>query len=233
MIRPYFAMGSRRAKKSTAPPPKLKRSTKRTISIFIILVSFLVFLFFILANRMMMPAVVTIANQRSVVIINDAINNSLASTISHFGLESDDLFNKSIDDDGLLTSLYVDTILINQVAAQLAVDISNQLAVNESTPISLPLGMLTGVPMLANLGPNVSINVIPTGEARVDYATSFTQAGINQINFQVWLYIETSMRIVVPLQEEIMPVSRRVPLVNTVFPGTVPEGMLLSNFGLH
>ncbi|MCL2169066.1 MAG: sporulation protein YunB [Defluviitaleaceae bacterium] len=167
------------------------------------------------------------------VIINDVINESLVTTIHQFALTSEDFFNMTQDAEGQLQSLSVDTILINQVAARLAVDISRSLAIDSPTPISVPVGMLTGIPMFANLGPQIAINIVPTGEARVDYATSFTSAGINQINFQVWLYIETNMRVVVPLQDETIPVSRRVPLVNTVFAGTVPEGMLLTDFGIN
>jgi len=226
-------MGSRKKRLSAADGGiKIKRSTKRRLVALAIIVIMAVTGFMLLANHALMPAVVTIANQRSVAIINDIINESLIMTIGHFGLESANFFDKALDENGILTSLSVDTILINQVAALLAVDISYQLAIDAPTPISVPIGMLTGIAMFANLGPSIAINIVPTGEARVEHETSFTQAGINQINFQVWLYVETNMRIVVPLQEEIISVSRRVPLVNTVFPGTIPEGMLLTNFGM-
>jgi sporulation protein YunB len=187
----------------------------------------------IVTNRAIMPAVITIANQRSVAIINDVINESLITTIHQFGLVSENFYNMTEDSEGQLASLSVDTILINQVAALLAVDISRQLSIDNPTPISVPLGMLTGIPVLASMGPDISVNIVPTGEARVEYETSFTSAGINQINFQVWLTVETNMRIVVPLQEDIIPVTRRVPLVNTVFAGTVPEGMILTDFGIN
>jgi len=226
-------MGSRKRRPRDSKGPKLKRRTKKMLFIIVISIITAIALFMMLANRALMPSVITIANQRSVVIINDVINESLISTIDHFGLTSENFFSKTMDEDGTLTSLSVDTVLVSQVAALLAVDISRQLAIDNPTPISVPIGMLTGIPMFANLGPNISVNIVPTGEARVDYQTSFASAGINQINFQVWLYIETNMRVVVPLQDETIPVSRRVPLVNTVFPGTVPEGMFLGNLGLH
>jgi sporulation protein YunB len=119
------------------------------------------------------------------------------------------------------------------VSSLLAVDISNSLSIDNPTPIAVPIGMLTGIPILAGLGPEFSVNIIPAGEAKVEYETSFTSAGINQINFQVWLVVSTNMRIVVPLQEETIPISRRVPLVNTVFAGVVPEGMILTDFGIN
>ena len=197
-----------------------------------ILVSVIPFGLFLI-NRGVMPAVITIADQRSVTIINDIINKSLINIIDQLALESTDFFQMTQDADGQLSSLSVDTMLLNMVASQLAVDISSKLSINDTVSIPVPLGMLTGIPLFASMGPNISVNIIPTGQATIEYETSFTSAGINQINFQAWLYVETEMRIVVPLQETSIFVSRRVPLVNTVFAGVVPEGMLLTNFGLN
>jgi len=208
-----------------------KKSLKRLI--LIMLVVSIIPLGVFLINRGVMPAVTTIADQRSVAIINDIINNSLISIIDQLSLESTDFFQMTQDGDGHLSSLSVDTMLLNMVASQLAVDISSKLSTSETIPIPVPLGLLTGIPIFASMGPNISINIIPTGQATVEYETSFISAGINQINFQAWLYVETEMRIVVPLQETSISVSRRVPLVNTVFAGVVPEGMLLTNFGLN
>ncbi|MCL2236009.1 MAG: sporulation protein YunB [Defluviitaleaceae bacterium] len=248
MFRPYFAMGRRPPRRRPAPtrtlagasvahpaPTKRKKpaKAKRVLFVLLILIIGLGYLFTMIANRSIMPAVITIANQRSVALFNQVINDSLLSTISQFELVSEDFFTMRTEADGQLTHLAVDTILITQVTAQLAVDISEGLSDDESASVRMPIGMLTGIPLLAGIGPSIPISVIPMGEARVEYHTSFASAGINQINFQVWLYVETDMRIVIPLQEEIVPVSRRVPLVNTVFAGEVPEGMFLTNFGLN
>jgi len=113
----------------------------------------------------------------------------------------------------------------------LALDISYELAnvTHDPLEILVPTGLFTGIPIFAGLGPDIAIKVIPSGEARVEYETSFSSAGINQINFQVWLVVESTMHIVIPLQEEVITVSRRVPLVNTIFAGVVPDGMILSD----
>ncbi|MCL2621404.1 MAG: sporulation protein YunB [Defluviitaleaceae bacterium] len=245
MLRPYFTMGRRvkhpprrRVGATSTYPKKAKkplrrRSARRALVLLLIVIVGLGYLFTMIANRSIMPAVIVIANQRSVGLVNEVINESLLATINQFSLVSEDFFTMRTEDNGQLTHLAVDTILINQVAAQLAVDISRNLIDDAPESVPMPIGMLTGIPLLAGIGPSIPINVIPTGEARVEYRTSFASAGINQINFQVWLYVETNMRITIPLQEETVPVSRRVPLVNTVFAGEVPEGMFLTNFGMN
>jgi len=214
--------------------PRKKAHRRKKFLLFTLVVLALASILLVhVANHTIVPVVTTMANQRSVTLINDVINRSLINTVNDFGLTSEDFYTLSIDDAGRLTALSVDTILVNQVASILAVDISRELSADNPMPISVPMGLFTGVPIFAGVGPSLRVNVIPTGEAVVEYETSFSSAGINQINLQVWLVVETNMRIVIPLQENNIPVSRRVPLVNTVFAGEVPDGMLLTDFGLN
>lgn len=225
MARPYFAMGRR-------PRKKINRGKRAVFMAFIVII-LAVFFVFRVADETIIPAVTTIANQRVVTVMNEVINTSLTSIVGGLELTSEDFYNMSLDGAGRLNSLSVDTILVNQVAAQLAVDISTALSSDDPMQVGVPLGLLTGIPIFAGLGPDFNVSIVPAGEARVEYDTSFTSAGINQINFQVWLYVEANMRIVIPLQEATVPVSRRVPLVNTIFAGEVPDGMLLTNFGIN
>jgi len=229
-MRPYFAMGRR----PRARIPKKNRRARRALFLLIIIVALISYFAMRIADDTIIPAVVTIAGQRVVTVMNEVINSSLTTIVADFELTSEDFYTASLDADGRLTSLSVDTILINRVAAQLAVDISAELSYDDQPMrVAVPLGLLTGVPILAGLGPDVGINIVPAGQARVDYATSFTSAGINQINLQVWLYVDADMRVVIPLQETAVPVTRRVPLVNTIFAGEVPDGMLLTDFGMN
>jgi len=221
----------RKTRKKRLKRKKMPR-WKRLVMLVALTIVLAGFIFVFTANRTIIPVVTTIAEQRSVTLMNDVINTSLNSAISGFGLTSEDFYIAAMDAAGRLTSLSVNTILVTQLAALLAADISGEL--NEDNPmrVSVPLGLFSGVPIFAGLGPGVTVGVVPTGDATVEYETSFTWAGINQINFQVWLVVETNMRIVIPLQETTISISRRVPLVNTIFAGEVPAGMLLTDFGI-
>jgi len=225
MIRPYFAMGRR--------PRKKANRGKKAMLMAIIVVGLGGYLVFGVVNRTILPAVTTIASQRAVTFINEAINESLIDIIAAFDLTSEDFYSMTQDEVGRLTSLSVDTILVNRVASLLAADISAQLSAEGYMRVGVPIGLFTGIPIFAGLGPDFHVSVIPAGEATVEYETSFASAGINQINFQVWLYVETNMRIAIPLQQDSIPVSRRLPLVNTIFAGEVPDGMLLTDFGIN
>ena len=220
MIRPYFAMGRK-------PKKKKLRKTRRVALILIILTALGAYMGFLLMDRRVLPVVIAIAEQVVVVEINDVINQGLDNVIGQANLVSEDFFDYSLDGLGRISAIFVDTLLINRIAADLAVDISYALSADVPMSIGLPAGLLTGVGFFAGVGPNIGVNVIPSGEATVEYETSFTTAVINQVNFQVWLTIRAQMRVMVPLQEEEVYVYRRVALVNTVFTGEIPPNMLL------
>ena len=48
-------------------------------------------------------------------------------------------------------------------------------------------------------------------------------AGINQINYKIWVDISMEMKIVNPLYQEILSMERKIMLVDIVFSGKVPE----------
>jgi len=166
-----------------------------------------------------MPAVIEIAKIHSQSRVNHAINDALQAVKEQNTLVASDFYMNST----MPTGFSVNTVLINQICAQLAVDITDSLAARIEEAISIPVGMASGIDMIAALGPSINVTVIPMGDARVDFETSFTAVGINQVNFQVWLNIESTIRLVTPLHHQRITMTRRVALVDTVYSGEIPH----------
>lgn len=230
MPKPYFTMGRRPKKHKTKKSVFKISRPKKVFFLFIFLVILVGYGIFFIADNSILPTIITIANQRSVVEINNIINNGLEYVITSFELTSEDFYNYTLDEYGRIATLSVNTILVNQIASLLALNISYELSTENPITVGVPMGVFTGIGFFAGMGPEFGVDIVPSGEALVEYETSFLSAGINQINFQVWLDVEAHMRIVVPLQEEIITVSRSIALVNTVFAGEIPPNMLLTPF---
>ncbi|MCL2835390.1 MAG: sporulation protein YunB [Defluviitaleaceae bacterium] len=183
-------------------------------------------LFVSLVDRRLMPAVIHIEEYRINARMNQAINTALAELAESSGggrLVSEDFYVAERAPDGRITSLAANVILINEISAGLSHSLLKSLSKPVTERVSVPIGTLLGLEWLANIGPTYSIRVMPVGAANVEYNTSFTSAGINQINFQVWLTVKATMQIVNPLQSREIDVERSIPLVNTVFAGEIPE----------
>jgi sporulation protein YunB len=170
-----------------------------------------------------MPLVNAIATLEARNRINKIILDTINRTVTESEIVSSDFYSKTEDTDGMITSFAVNTVLVNALCAELADKISDEFVLPESTAISIPMGTLTGIELFANTGPSYNVRVLPHGSADVNYETLFESAGINQVNFQVWLDVSVNMRIINPLLPGDIIVERRVPIVNTVFSGKVPE----------
>ena len=206
-------MYKRRRRKS-----KLKKFVYRIV--FFMLVAIALFLFgLIFINSRIMPAVMEVAKIHSQNRVNHAINSSMSAFVEQNALVASDFYTNSEMPRGFS----INTVLINQICAQLAVDITDLLAEQRREVISVPIGMAAGIDIIAALGPAINVTVVPMGNALVDFETSFTSVGINQVNFQVWLNIESTIGLVTPLQNRRITMTRRVALVDTVYSGEIPH----------
>ena len=213
----------KRKRLSTKKPVRKKRS-KGKIAFFILFSAAIITLSFFLGlvDKRLLPAVIKIEEHKIQALLNQAIDKSVKASVSGRSLISSDFFAKAEDSSGKIVSLSVNTLLINEICADLSESVDIILASYGMDTVEVPAGALLGVDWLANFGPVYKVKVMPVGSAHVEYDSSFESAGINQINFNVWLTISTRMQVVNPLQTREITVTRAIPLVNTVFAGEIP-----------
>ena len=205
---------------------KLKRKvkSKKNIFLMIILLLSIVSIYSLKAiDNRIFPSAVEIASHQAKNRINRIVNGSVKAMTEVQNLSSADFYIKTVDERGAINSLSVNTMLINDVCANLSEELTKSIEEVGIGDLEIPVGALLGLKSLSNIGPNYPISVMPSGEAEVDYESSFMAEGINQIHFQIWLSIKASVKIVNPLQEESIIVTRKVSLVNTLIPGEVPS----------
>jgi len=159
--------------------------------------------------------------------MNDTIYRSVNNIIKERNLSAADFYTKNDAGD----SLSVNTVLVSDLCNTAALDISNTLDSMGEQRISIPIGSVLSIKALANSGPAYTVSLLPAGNAEVNYESKFVAMGINQINFQVWLHVTSTVRIVNPIQSNVIEVDRDVPLVNTIISGDVPNSYFNVNPG--
>ena len=151
---------------------------------------------------------------------NRVIDTALERTLTELSMDAEDFyFSNRNNPDGISA----DTIAINRFCTTLSREITEELEVLNNEKIKVPLGSISGVELFANWGPDIPFSMQPKGAAQVDYETKMESKGINQMHFQIWINISLEIRIVNPLHEESIPMTRKIMLVDTVFGGDVPE----------
>lgn len=185
-------------------------------------------------DKRVMPSVVKIMENYGVRRSTIAIDGAVKDVIEKSGIKTEDLYVGTYAQNGRLTSLSANTVLINSLCADVAERAFKSLEEISDETVYLPLGIITGLDFLAAKGPPVfKITVTPMGSCYVDYKTSFKSEGINQVNYQIWLEIKADVGVVNPVMSKNFTVERRIAVVNTYISGDVPESMFYGNPFLH
>ena len=205
---------------------KKKVRQRKTRTFFLILPAALIFLGVYLVSSLdskMFPAGLQAGQIIAKTRMNEAVNTATSGIVEKHGLVSENFYTIDYNVSGKLNTLSVNTMLINTLCNEIALATSKELMNLESEKIQIPYGVLSGTRVFANLGPKYTLYLMPMGEAEVDYSSSFESVGINQVNFQIWLTINSRISIINPLQSDEITIERKIPLVNTVINSEVPN----------
>ena len=203
--------------------PKVKgfytdnKNAKRFFSIFIIiLIAFTTFYsLFKSINPIFETLCIEKARALGTHIMNDSSNKIL-----------DNLDYKNIvriEQDGENKVLKTDVVIINKIASDIALEAEKQFKELENEKIQIPIGALTGNKYLAGSGPNINIQVIPTGNVLTEIKNEFKSKGINQTIYRIYLELTCKVSIVSQYKTIEENIVNQVLLVETVIVGDVPE----------
>jgi len=205
----------------------LSKKSKKRLSFFVTIVLTIIALLFSLQrlDNVLIPVALDIAQKAIVSDIAKIIDNAYSSVIEEKRVESTDLFNVYFDkDSGKVSSIFVNTVLVNYISNYMAVRISSDLNMLTSNSVSVPAGSISGFQMFSNIGPTYKIRIRPVGDATVNLRTEREAIGINQVHFLVWIDVKCEVQIIAPFQEgRVVAVTRSLPLINTYFSQEIPN----------
>ena len=179
-------------------------------------------LIYIQLDRQVMPTVMAMAQMQAKSMGTKAINDAITQTLTNSQTTMQDLISYDYNDAGELISWNVNSIVINNLCADIATKSNEELQNIGTTAFKVPLGNMTGSRIFANMGPALSVDVLPVGTVKVDYGNNIRSTGINQVNHTVWLDVEATVQAVVPLFSDQVAIKRRIVLIDKVIAGKVP-----------
>lgn len=190
--------------------------------LYIAAVIFLLFWALRTVDRRLMPTAAELADRYAAAYINSEIDSVTSDIISDMGLVYTDFYDIS-ETDGEISSISVNSILVNEICQKTASGLSDALRSPDIKKIPVPLGLVTGIRFFSGMGPMINIHIMPAGSAVADYETALSESGINRVNYKIYLNIKTSVNIISPLSSSPLEISRKYMLVDTVFSGAVPR----------
>ena len=124
---------------------------------------------------------------------------------------------------GHVSLLTADAGRLNLLAADCARMAQDRIMDLGEQGVSVPLGTLSGIPMLAGLGPRLSFRFTPVGMVQSSFRSEFRSAGINQTLHRITLQLTGTVRIILPGRSSSVTVTTQAPVAENVIVGDVPD----------
>ena len=171
----------------------------------------------------MKPVVVDLATARTSNAVNRIVVAAVNDAVDSGRIDYEQLVDFDKDAEGHVTALRSNMAAFNRLQASIADDILQRMAEVSSTDLAIPIGTLTGSPLLAGRGPclRVRMQSVGTATARVD--NQFSSAGINQTRHRIILDVDVHVSILLPGLTTYTKVSNEISVAETVIVGGVPE----------
>lgn len=182
----------------------------------------IVILLFSIVEKNLKPTFLTIADSKAHGIAEDAINKALYDKVLA-NINYNDLVFVHKDSQQRITMMQANSIKIAQILSLANLEIKENLNCIKEDTINVPLGQAFGSQILANYGPNIKVSIAPVGNVDVKFYDEFQQAGINQVRHILYLKINTTIKIVIPLVSETVLVENNIPIAETIIVGQVPD----------
>ncbi len=158
------------------------------------------------------------AREIALITINEAISENMSGNISY-----SDFAKFTYSADGNVTSIENNLTKISKHSADLALVIGKAIRGISKEKLSIPLGTLSGVDILYGMGPDITIEIKPYGNAKAELKTDFYSSGINQTVFELTADISVGISVLMPTIRTGETITTSVPVASTVIVGNVPE----------
>ena len=102
-------------------------------------------------------------------------------------------------------------------------DVPQRLSEVSTRELAIPLGSLTGSPLLAGRGPLLHIKMQSVGSSSAHFENAFASAGINQTRHEIRLVVDVYVSVLLPGFSTVTKVTNRCAVAETVIVGSVPD----------
>lgn len=204
-----------------------KMPRKKYVS-FIISVSILIALIFLFFNNVVNPIILSTSEIKVRSLTLKAVNSAVAEVVSESILYSD-LININTNEDGDITMISANSILINKLSKELARTAQAKLEIMGNGGLNIPIGTFSGMPIFVGRGPDVKIKLIPIGSITCTFESNFESAGINQTHHRIYVNIDASVSMVLPVEYKTVKNRSQVLICESIIIGKIPSTFLHSD----
>jgi len=155
--------------------------------------------------------------------VNRIVTESVNDAVDGGEFQYEKLISFEKDNDGKITAVKSNMPEFNRLQSQILEQILERISEVSTRDLSIPVGSLTGLELLAGRGPLVTVKMQSVGSSTACLQNEFTSAGINQTRHQILLKIDVYISILLPSFTTTTKVSNSFNVAETVIVGSVPN----------
>ena len=196
---------------------------KKFIAYILIITGILTVVFFYAFSAHLRPRILSVSqrfvkNEVSMIIDEEVKNLMLEEFLSY-----DKITFITRDSEGKVTSVSINSVLVNNFANELDIKIGDRVESAETIRNDVYLSGLIGSDLFAGIGPKIPIRFQPVSVTHADISHSFEEAGINQTIHTIRLSVSIDIEILLPLAHSTITVVSEMPIAQTLIIGNVPK----------
>ena len=175
-----------------------------------------------IAATQMRPLLESMATTRVSNTVTRIVSEAVYEAIEKGELQYDGLVSFEKDTEGHITAVQSNMAAFNRLQSQILDLILGRIDQVSARELSIPVGSLTGSPLLAGRGPRISVRMESVGSSSARFENQFESAGINQTKHRIVLRIDVYVSILLPGYSTVTQVTNEITVAETVIVGEVP-----------
>lgn len=174
--------------------------------------------------KSMTPTILDIAQVQVKAQTTQAVNEAALSVLQ--GVDYADFVTVEKNSQNEVVLITANSNSVNQLARNASIVTQGKINTLFQQAISIPLGTLSGIPLLSQLGPDVNIVIDPVGTVQCSFVSHFETAGINQTLHRIYLNVSSTMDVIIPSSHQVVQIETPILVCETVIVGKVPDTFL-------
>lgn len=157
---------------------------------------------------------------------SDLTNDAIAEQIAQGIIQYDRIVYFEKDLDGRITALKTNISEVNRLKTDVLNIINDEILALDTSDIGIPLGSLFLPEVFSGKGPAIPVHILSIRNSDATFASSFSQAGINQTLHQLTMIVSVDVAVLILGQTSSFTVNSEVVVAQTVIVGDVPSTYL-------
>ena len=157
---------------------------------------------------------------------SDLTNDAIAKQIADGVVQYDRIVYFEKDLEGRITALKTNIGEVNRLKTDILNIINDEILALDHSDIGIPLGSLILPEILSGRGPVIPVHILAIRNSDANFASHFSQAGINQTLHQVTMEVSIDVSVLVLGQTTSFTMESQVVVAETVIVGQVPNTFL-------